>query len=155
MLARWTLSEFATGSHFGALLAPLVLQGHADVERMLRSLREPQGRGALEADGPEAGLALLVRRQLHELGLAGQPVAEKLPLDLVIVIVPGAVLVPVAVLLFRPAVPHDLLCQALVHRYHHRQRAETIAGTADSDTTGQPNQNNDSAKCACRYRKLC
>ena len=55
------------------LVGQLVVEGQADVQRVLRSLREPQGRGALDAYSPERGLALLVGRQLRQLGLSGPP----------------------------------------------------------------------------------
>ena len=54
------------------LVRQLVVEGQADVQRVLGSFREPQGRGALDAYGPERGLALLVGRQLRQLGLSGQ-----------------------------------------------------------------------------------
>ena len=68
-----------------ALLAPLVLQvllllveelvveGDGHVQRVLRGFRQPQGRGALEAYGPERGFALPARGQLRQLGALAVP----------------------------------------------------------------------------------
>ena len=67
------------------LVGQLVVEGQADVQGVLRSLGQPEGRGALDAYGPERGLALLVGRQLRQLGLSGQAVVEELPLDPVVV----------------------------------------------------------------------
>ena len=60
------------------LLSELVVEGEAHVQRVVLRLREPQGGLALEADGPERGLALLVGRQLCQLRLPGEPVPQEL-----------------------------------------------------------------------------
>ena len=97
------------------LVRQLVVEGQADVQRVLGSLREPQGRGALNADRPERGLALLVGWQLRQLGLSGQAVLQELPLNPIVVVVAGALPVPLPSLLLGPVALSRLLPEAVEH----------------------------------------
>ena len=89
--------------------------GEAHVQRGVLRLREPQGGLALEADGPERGLAVVVGRQLRQLRLPGEPVPQELPLDPVVLPVRRALSVPLPPLLVGPVALRGLLPEALLH----------------------------------------
>ena len=110
------------------LLGELVVEGEAHVQRVVLRLREPQGGLALEADGPERGLALPVGRQLRQLRFPGEPVPQELPLDAVVLLVAGALPVPLHPLLLGPVALRGLLPEALVQH----QSSEHLAVAAIS-----------------------
>ena len=99
------------------LLGELVVEGEAHVQGVVLRLREPQGGLALEADGPERGLALLVGRQLRQLRLPGEPVPQELALDPVVLPVCRALSEPLPPLLLGPVALRGLLPEALLHLF--------------------------------------